>query len=94
MKQEEKEDLSAKFTQGTKEFDNFQEHDVKDTRDYKKERLDGRFYFGIGLFLVFAGFFYYLVNGEEAYIERERDKTLEAQRVQREKRGKSPFDEA
>ncbi len=68
--------------------------DVKETKDFKKEQLDLRFWYSIGILVAFLGTIVFLVNSQDAYVERERDKTLEAQRLERERKGKSPFDDA
>ena len=87
-----KDPISEKFTQRPKNEDTYyEEHDVKDTHDYKKEQLGSRFYFAVGLFMVFVGFLIFMDNSEEKFIDQERDETLA--KLERESKT-DPFDEA
>lgn len=90
------EPISEKFTQRPQSEDTFyEEHDVKDTHDYKKNQLGPRFYFTIGMMIVFIAFLFSMEGRKESYIEYERDKTLDQQRQREANRDKkSPFDEA
>lgn len=87
------EPLSAKFTQGSKDdnFD-FAQHDISDTKDYRKEILGGRSYFSFGVALIFIAFLYYtLSDGGKGEIEME---TEIARIKQKERKKNGPFDEA
>lgn len=90
----EEEPISEKFTQRPKNEDTYyEEHDIKDTHDFKKNQLSWRVYFGFGVFLVFV-----LVNamlssndGQSRMLEYERDLALERQRQKREGIERSAF---
>ncbi|XP_021695025.1 protein AF-9 [Aedes aegypti] len=95
----EEEPLADKFTQRPAEddFKDFQSHDKTGSRDYKKDQLGGsRFYFGLGVALVFAWYVYYSYQQIPHQLELERDAALERQRrtAQAQQTQKSPFDEA
>lgn len=91
-KSTESESSQEKFTQRPKGEDHYyEEHDIKDTIDYKKNQIDFRTYFGFGFLIVFVLGVYLLNEKKEDFINIERDKTLARQQ---EKRDKTPFDEA
>ena len=92
----EKENVSEKFTQRpTNEDTYYEEHDVTDTHDYKKNLIGPRVYFALGIVLAFGIFFAITTNRAEDIINYERDKTLaELQRRKLEGVPKSPFDDA
>ncbi|KXJ68621.1 hypothetical protein RP20_CCG002446 [Aedes albopictus] len=97
---QEKESISDRFTQRPKEddFKDYQSHDKTGSRDHKKDQLGGsRFYFGLGVALVFVWYVYYSYQQIPHQLELERDAALERQRrtVQTQPQPqKSPFDEA
>lgn len=87
------EPLSEKFTQRPKNEDTYyEEHDIKDTSDFKRNIIGPRVYFGLGVLLVFVAFFASLTSESagDIFLEQEREKTFTEQR----KRKESPFDEA
>lgn len=92
------EPLSEKFTQRPKDEDfYYEEHDITETRDYKKGQLGPRFYFMVGILLVFLFFTFGAASNTDSLIDYERDKTLAEQREleeQARKSKKTPFDEA
>lgn len=63
-------------TQGPKTDSEYTAHDVSDTQEYKKERLDGKFYFGIGVTLVMVAFIFYSMN-TDSYVEQEAKEAFE-----------------
>lgn len=51
--------MSDKFTQRSKDRDNYEEHDPTDTVEFRKEQLGGAgFYFCLGAFIVIVGAIY------------------------------------
>lgn len=87
------ENISKKFTQGSFEDDNYKETDSTSTYAYRKEILDSRYYYSLGVCIVFVAFIVYTYNNMGSYLDEERDKTLfENERIKRE--GKSPFSDA
>lgn len=88
------EPISEKFTQRPTDEDTvYEEHDIKDTHDYKKNQLGPREYFVFGFIIVFLLFLASLASNTKTYVEYERDRTL-AKQSREAKREKSPFDEA
>lgn len=89
------EPISEKFTQRPDNEDTYyEEHDVTDTHEYKKNQLGPRFYFVFGMLIVFLAFLFTTSSKTESFIEYERDRTLAEQRQREENRKKGPFDEA
>lgn len=82
------------FTQGPKksEFDNYESHDVKDSKEFTKHRLDSRFYFGLGMLIVFVGFLFYGIDYQQSYLDEQTELALKKRREREAK--KNPFDEA
>jgi DnaJ-class molecular chaperone len=86
------EPISEKFTQRPKDEDTFyEETDIKDTHAYKKNQIDARTYFMLGVVLVFTLLLLVLDNKKDEIVNYERDQTLAEQQRQKQK---SPFDEA
>lgn len=91
------EPISDKYTQGAKEddFKNYQSHDPTESNDYKKEQLGSRFYFVLGIVLVFGWYVYYTYSQIPYQLELERDAALERQRrAATNTPQRSPFDDA
>lgn len=89
------EPISEKFTQRPDTQDTvYEEHDVKDTHEYKKNYLGPRFYFIFGMLIVFVAFMLTTMNSRESIVNHERDKTLASLREREQRRDKGPFDEA
>lgn len=90
------ENISEKLTQRPKDEDtSYEEHDIKDTHEYKANVLGPRFFFALGIMISFALILYSLPNKIDENVNYERDRVLaERQRAQQENRQKSPFDEA
>lgn len=89
------EPISEKFTQRPDNEDTYyEEHDVKDTHEYKKNKLGPRFYFVVGMMIVFIAFLFAMDKKSESFLDYERDRTLAQQRQREENRKKGPFDEA
>lgn len=87
------ETVSSKFTQGSFEDDNYKETDSTATHAYRKELLDSRFYYTIGVLIVFVAFITYTYQNMGNYLNDERDKILyQNERIKRD--GKSPFSDA
>lgn len=87
------EKVAKKFTQGSFEDDNYKETDSTGTHDYRKELLGSRYYFTLGVLLIFVGWMYYSYNDLGGTLDKEREKALfENERIKRE--GKSPFSNA
>jgi hypothetical protein len=88
------EPVSEKLTQRPKNEDTYyEEHDIKDTRDFKKERMSAKIYFAFGILLAFIGFTLLMGtdSATETYINKKRDETLARQREDKER---NSFDEA
>lgn len=58
----------------------YEENDVKETHEYRTNKLDGRFYFAVGIMMVVILFFSSLHDVTESCLGWERDKTLAEQR--------------
>lgn len=92
-KSSDEENISKKFTQGSFEDDNYKETDSTSTHAYRKELLDSRYYYSLGVCIVFIAFIIYSYNNMGSYLDDERNKVLfENERIKRE--GKSPFSDA
>uniref|UniRef100_A0A1Q3FXA3 DnaJ homolog l(2)tid, mitochondrial n=1 Tax=Culex tarsalis TaxID=7177 RepID=A0A1Q3FXA3_CULTA len=93
------EPLSEQFTQGAREEDSFRDYKSHDQSSIPRDTLGGsRFYFGLGVLLVFGWFVYYSIAQIPAQLELERDAALERQRRAQAGGGggggRSPFDDA
>lgn len=77
------ESISAKFTQGAREDDNYSKTDETDTHEYRKERLGPNFYFFFGFFLISMGFFGYMImpNYDDDF-DYERQKVIQAREAE------------
>lgn len=74
----------------------YEEHDIKDTHDYQKERLSFRAYFALGVVLTFIGMMMFMStqSSQEQFLDVERDIVLARQRERKAEKGESPFDDA
>jgi hypothetical protein len=91
------EPISEKFTQRPKNEDTYyEEHDIKDTHDFKKEQMSWRVYFGFGILLVFILISSMVSSNENMsnVLDYERDIVLERQRKKREGIEQSAFGDA
>ncbi|XP_053689858.1 protein tumorous imaginal discs, mitochondrial-like isoform X1 [Sabethes cyaneus] len=92
------ENISEKFTQRAQEDDskNYRSTDRSSLRSDKQNTEGARFYFGLGLILVFVWFIYYNYSQIPRQLELERDAALERQRraAASQPPQRSPFDDA
>lgn len=89
-------DAESLHTQGTREseFDQYEKHDVKDSQDFKKDRLDSRFYYGLGLLIVFIITLFVVNDKEQSQFSEEAQLALQRKREREASQKKGPFDEA
>lgn len=88
---------SSTRAQGAETFANYTETDQSDTDEYKRNQVDGRFYFGLGVGISMILLFYLFVHQIPAYVEEEKQKTLREQELRRASaiiENKHPFGEA
>jgi hypothetical protein len=89
------EPISEKFTQRPKDEDNlYEEHDVTDTNDFRKNQLGYRVYFVFGVLGAFMLFYLLSSSKTSDLLEYERNRTLAEQQLRQQNQQRSPFDEA